>query len=1241
LRTYGHNTMARESGARFVVAILVLSLLSTPSLADDDAGTGGDAGDSSTAATSLPASNATYYGNLTSGDEDWYSIQMPNGTALAASLHGYSTSNDFDLYLYDSSGSAIDYSWYADPNENVSSNGTSIGGTTVTLWVDAFTGSGGYTLDIWVFAEPQGPPQDDAGTGGDAGDSSSTATYLTSTNQTVSGWISESWDNQDWYNISIPADHGIYASMSFPNGTSSNTQLALIESTATYYITNDYSAPYEVTSNGTTVAGDSVFIRIITPSPTSSTGDEGYYNLTISLFSTSGQPGSSQDDAGSGGDAGDTLGTALALNMTGNQSTFSGWVDENWDSTDYYSVDVPANWTSWASLSWGNSSADLDLYLYSSSGSILDSGAGYDNPETASGNSSSVGGSTVYYRVNDYSGFDVYYNLTISLANLSDTPAYNQNDANSGGDAGNDFATALNLTMANQTNSTFHGWISDSSDYNDYYAIQVPPSYAIQVNLSWNNSANDFDLMLYDSSQSLIDYSYYDNPESVQSGSTNVSNSTVFIKVESYQVSIWGSGGGEGNYTLDITLLNQSEVPGLNQNDAYSGGDAGDSIGEATLINATPVLSYWPGYADSTDDEYDYYVIYVPVDHGITVELDPGYTSGTWFTLSLYDNSNNQVDYDYYSNPQSVSDNGTGTLLGGTDAYIEVWAYSGDGEYNLSVWLFSLDADGDGYYDEEEYSCGSDPFDNTSIPADTDADGICDGLDEDIDGDGVDNANDTFPEDPSETSDNDGDGTGDNSDTDDDNDGWEDYDENSCGTDPMDPGSVPSDIDSDGLCDQVDDDMDGDGYDNNVDAFDQDPSEWNDTDGDDIGDNSDDDDDGDGFYDGVEEECLSDPLDPSSVPPDTDSDGVCDELDDDVDGDGTTNDLDSSPFDPTETTDTDGDGIGDNADPDDDNDGFQDYVDAFPLDVTEWYDNDEDGIGDNADTDDDNDGWNDTSEEDCNTNQFSASSVPVDFDNDRICDIVDPDDDNDGWNDTIDSFQFDPTEWDDLDSDGKGSNYMDDDDDGDGWDDLEELSICGTDPRDEFSVPDDLDGDRICDNEDDDDDGDGVDDVDDPFPRDPNESKDTDLDEIGNNADPDDDNDDWSDTAEVVCETSPLDGSDFPSDNDLDGTCDLIDPDDDNDGWFDAEDAFPLDGTEWVDRNGDGIGDNGKPLTTMDHMRLNPEITIVGLGMALSLVSAAVAFTVGRRRFGDEYFEDHEDSEYDDYESYGDWDDQY
>ena len=1224
--------MSRASGARLAVAILVLATISSPVFAND-AGTGGDAGNSMSTATPLSAANATYNGNLSTSDtDDYYSIAMPNGTGLAVGLTSPSGA-DFDLALIDSSSYYIDTSALTTSYDEVTSNGTNVGGTTVYINVEQWSGTGQYTMQIWIFntSGQPGSNQNDAGSSTDAGNTPPASMNLTSSNQTISGWASDNWDPNDYYNVSVPSGHGIWASLDFANAT---TVYLVMYDSALNIIQYDSTAPREVSSNGTNVAGTYVYLRVY------STSGEGWYNLTVSLFSTSGQPGSNQNDAGSGSDAGDTANTALNLTLPSNASTFHGWIDDTWDGTDFYSVQVPANWTSWASLSWNNSSTDLDLYLYDSGQSLIDYSY-YDNPELVSGNTSTIGGTTIFYRVEAYSGATATnYTLSIFLANLSDTPAYNQNDAYSGGDAGNDFSSALNLNITNQTQSTFHGWISDSSDYNDYYAVHVPPTYAIQVNLSWSNSANDFDLMLYDSGQSLIDYSYYDNPESVHSGSTNVSNSTVYILVESYQVSIWGSGGGEGNYTLNITLVNQSQVPGLNQNDAYSGGDAGDAIGEATLINATPVLSVWPGYADETDDQYDYYFIYVPADHGITVELDPGYTGSTWFTLTLYDNSNNQVDYDYYNSPQSVSDNGTGTLLGGTDAYIEVWAYSGDGVYNLSVWLFSLDADGDGFYDEEEYSCGSDPFDNTSIPSDTDADGICDGLDEDIDGDGVDNANDSFPEDPSETSDNDGDGTGDNADPDDDNDGWEDYDENSCGTDPMDSSSVPSDIDSDGLCDQVDGDIDGDGYDNTEDAFDEDPSEWNDTDEDGVGDNSDDDDDGDGFYDDVEDECLSDPLDPSSVPMDTDSDGVCDELDDDVDGDGTTNDLDSSPFDPTEDTDTDGDGIGDNADPDDDNDGYQDNIDAFPLDNSEWDDNDDDGWGDNADPDDDNDGWNDTSESDCNTNQFSASSFPVDFDNDRICDLVDPDDDNDGWDDVVDSFQFDPNEWDDLDADGIGSN-ADLDDDGDSWDDLVELSICGTDPRDQFSVPDDFDGDHVCDNEDDDDDGDSVLDVDDPFPYDPNESKDTDGDGTGNNADTDDDGDGWPDTTEVVCETPILDGSVFPDDNDGDGTCDLIDPDDDNDGWIDGEDAFPFDENEWVDRNGDGFGDNGKPLTTMDHMRLNPEITLIGLGMVLSLLSAAVAFSLGSRKKTGEYYMDDEEEEYDEYPQYEGWGDEY
>ena len=242
---------------------------------------------------------------------------MPNGTGVSVGLTSPSGA-DFDLYLYDSGNSQIDSSLSTSSYDEVTSNGTGIGGTTVYIEARRWSGSGQYTLQVWIFSEPQGPTQNDAGSGGDAGDDSTSATPLNSSNQSVSGWISDTFDTQDWYNISVPSGNGIFVTMSFPNGSTSGSQLSLIESSATYYIQYDYSSPYEVSSNGSNVGGGHVYIRVLTNT------DQGDYNLTITLFSTSGQPGSSQDDAGSGLDAGDSSSTSLQINMSGNLTTFEG-----------------------------------------------------------------------------------------------------------------------------------------------------------------------------------------------------------------------------------------------------------------------------------------------------------------------------------------------------------------------------------------------------------------------------------------------------------------------------------------------------------------------------------------------------------------------------------------------------------------------------------------------------------------------------------------------------------------------------------------------------------------------------------------------------------------------------------------------------------------------------------------------------------------------------------------------------
>ena len=304
----------------------------------------------------------------------------------------------------------------------------------------------------------------------------------------------------------------------------------------------------------------------------------------------------------------------------------------------------------------------------------------------------------------------------------------------------------------------------------------------------------------------------------------------------------------------------------------------------------------------------------------------------------------------------------------------------------------------------------------------------------DSDKDGVRDALDAFPNDPTETTDADNDGVGANTDVDDndplrasgvdtDGDGTDDeFDANSndgplgdedgdgiinsqdlFSTNP----NRASGIDDDGdLIDNEFDtnpndgplgDLDNDGTLNKDDDFPNDPNEDTDTDGDGIGDNQDTDDDGDGVPD------EQDADDPSNVgKADTDGDGIIDEFDDDDDNDGTLDSDDDFPLDSTEDTDTDGDGTGDNTDLDDDGDGVPDTEDADHPDNSGKPDTDGDGTIDEFDDDDDGDGILDVDDSDDPSN-----AGKTDTDNDGIIDDSDPDDDNDGIIDTEDLYPLD------------------------------------------------------------------------------------------------------------------------------------------------------------------------------------------------------------------------------------------
>jgi len=396
-----------------------------------------------------------------------------------------------------------------------------------------------------------------------------------------------------------------------------------------------------------------------------------------------------------------------------------------------------------------------------------------------------------------------------------------------------------------------------------------------------------------------------------------------------------------------------------------------------------------------------------------------------------------------------------------------------DGEGGLEA---DDDDDNDGYPDISEEACNSDSKNATSIPNDMDGDTICDGDDLDMDGDGIDNLNETglpigtdpdnpdtdgdgtcdgpespvtsnctagpdaFPLDPSASKDTDGDGKPDDlvpgvnstsdpvleEDFDDDNDGWDDLDELACGTDSLNATDIPIDLNGDGLCDVLDDDWDDDGIPNAnetntsiyVNETDTGTDPWNpDTDGDGYCDGPA------GVMNGSEVVCVAGPdpypNDPTQ-PVDTDGDGLPDELPDDYDGELI-------------------------EDADDDGDGVEDVDDLYPLNPGADTDTDRDGrpdevrqdvntdptlIEDLFDDDAEDDGWSDLDEIACGTDPQDDTDEPGDIDEDGICDALDTEDNRD-----------------DL--------------DGDGWSNVDEF-LCGTDEDDADSVPKDSDLDEIC-----------------------------------------------------------------------------------------------------------------------------------------------------------------------------------
>jgi len=449
---------------------------------------------------------------------------------------------------------------------------------------------------------------------------------------------------------------------------------------------------------------------------------------------------------------------------------------------------------------------------------------------------------------------------------------------------------------------------------------------------------------------------------------------------------------------------------------------------------------------------------------------------------------------------------------------------------------------------------------------DDDKDGIANCVDDDRDQDGIPDNEDNCPDDPNPgQEDMDGDQIGDACDLDRDGDGFDNLVDN-C---PDVANAGQEDNDDDGQGDACDDDDDNDTV---PDGDDNCPMDANtdqaDMDTDDIGDVCDPDRDGDDVANG-EDNC---PDDANPGQEDNEADGKGDVCDDDDDDDTVLDDDDNCPLDAnTDQADMDVDDLGDVCDPDRDGDEVLNDPDNCPDDANPGQeDNEDDGLGDVCDIDDDNDGWPDDQDNcpfDYNPDQADLPVFPDYLEGDGVGDVCDPDDDNDGIDDDVDNCPgtYNPDQ-EDLNQNDIG-DACEGDLDGDGVPNATDNCVLVPNPGQEDQDGDDL-GD-VCDC---DIDGDLVDNANPgcppPNPEDnctvtPNpQQEDMDLNGVGDACDPD------------------IDGDGDPNDTDCGPTDPAInhgaaevcnDKDDDCDGDTDEGNATGC--TTWyLDVDGDGYG---------------------------------------------------------------------
>jgi len=520
----------------------------------------GSVGDAPNAFDEAPMTTLTptavmtsYYGQLFSpGDlEDWYKLDVVTPGVISLSLS-------------QSEGAVYNFAVYSSTRDLVASGA---GAAALTGWAMFAAAADTYRVRITYGSGPSGmyelrllkETQNDAATGGDAGNTFDTATALPgATPFNVTGQLYSAGDPEDWYTVTLAAGQTLWVNLNPPVG--SNYDLQVWSPAGVILLSS--------------AAGGAVGDNALLASPLA-----GTYRLRVTYVSgTSGRYAlgaiiGNQSDGGVAGDAGNDFNTARAIASSG---TYTGQLFATGDVEDWYRLDLTAGMRVLASIV-PPAGANYDFTVWSPDGiQLVGSAAG-----------GALADSLVFYAPTDGAyEMRIYYAAGPSGAYTIALQLASQGDAGSGEDAGNTFATAMLVDL----NNAYTGTLYSSGDVEDWYKVHLTGDDAVFVGLTPPIGAN-FDLAIWSP----------DGYGLLTSGTGGTLFDGLWVAATTtgdYRIRVYYTSGPSGDYALSIF--------GGPQNDGGAAGDAGNFFSSAKPIAKTGVFS---GTLVPTGDPEDWYSV--------------------------------------------------------------------------------------------------------------------------------------------------------------------------------------------------------------------------------------------------------------------------------------------------------------------------------------------------------------------------------------------------------------------------------------------------------------------------------------------------------------------------------------------------------------------------------------------------------------------------------------------------------